>query len=195
MVEIVPLVCYSIGGRILGEKRTCITNQKTFILDNKFDYRTVNGLEQNRVPFRALWLWEVYVLLAFLLLLFLIYFLLVPFTWLWTLLVALFTLIYLLAALLYFPLYYYGMRYSVDNDRILFESGVFARHRRVMLRDKLITVILIKTPLERLLHLANLRCNGPGATLMLWNLPSETARELQSDLMKRSPLSKQECEL
>jgi membrane protein YdbS with pleckstrin-like domain len=134
------------------------------------------------------------VLLSFLVLLLLIYFLLVPFTWLWYILVALFCVAYLFAALLYCPLYYFGAHYSVDRDRISFESGVFGRHSRVMFRNRIITVILIRTPLDRLFGLSNLRCNGAGATLMLWNLPAETAKALQTELTVHVPASEQRCE-
>ena len=145
-------------------------------------------MRAKRIPFRALWLWELYAVLIYAALLFLIYTFLVPFTWLWTLLVSLFCGLYLLAALLYLPFLYLGIRYEVDQEKIQFEIGIFHRRKTILFRRNLIVVELFRTPLSLIFGLSSLRCSGPGGVLVLWYLSKKEALRLREELTTRRRL-------
>lgn len=139
-------------------------------------------MKAKRIPFRALWLWELYAVLVYGVLLFLIYTFLVPYTWLWYLLVSIFSGLYLLTALVYFPLLYFGTRYKVGEESIEFESGVFYRRKAVLFRKNLIIVGLFQTPLDLLFRLSSLRCSGPGGVVVLGYLSKREALVLKEEL-------------
>lgn len=142
-------------------------------------------METKRIPLRALWLWEVYALLIFVILLVLVYIFLVPFTWLWYLLVILFSGLYLLAFLFFLPAYYASTRYRVGDDTVYFQSGVFYRRSKVLFLENLITIAVVQTPLAYLFRLASLRCSGPGGMVTLGNLSAKEAVRLKDELTKR----------
>ena len=78
---------------------------------------------------------------------FLIYTFLVPYTWLWILLVSFFSGFYLLVAIVYLPLLYLGTRYNISEELITFECGVIYRHKTALFRKNLIVVGLFQSPL------------------------------------------------
>ena len=145
-------------------------------------------MKGRRIPFRALWLWELYAVLVYAALLFLIYTFLVPFTWLWILLVSLFGGGYLLAALVYFPLLYLGTQYSISEEAIEFESGVLYRRKTVLFRKNLIVVCVYQTPLDFLFRLSSLRCSGPGGVVTLGYLAKKEALRLKGELTAKKRL-------
>ena len=145
-------------------------------------------MKGRRIPFRALWLWELYAVLVYVVLLFLVYTFLVPFTWLWILLVSLFSGFYLLAALVYFPLLYLGTRYSVSEETVEFESGVFYRRKTVLFRKNLIVVCAYQMPLDFLFRLSSLRCSGPGGVVTLGYLAKKEALWLKGELTAKKRL-------
>jgi membrane protein YdbS with pleckstrin-like domain len=145
-------------------------------------------MKGRRIPFRALWLWELYAVLVYAVLLFFIYTFLVPFTWLWILLVSLFGGGYLLAALVYFPLLYLGTRYFISEETVEFESGVFNRRKTVLFRKNLILVCQYQTPLDFLFKLSSLRCSGPGGVVTLRYLANKEARSLKGELTAKKQL-------
>lgn len=141
-----------------------------------------------RIPFRALWLWELYAVLGYAVLLFLIYTFLVPYTWLWILLVSFFSGFYLLVAIVYLPLLYLGTRYNISEELITFECGVIYRHKTALFRENLIMVGLFQSPLDFLFGLASLRCSGPGGIVILGYLSKEQALALKEELTEKKRL-------
>lgn len=143
-----------------------------------------------RLPFRALCLWEFYALLVLAALYLLVYIFLVPFTWLWFAIVGGVTAAFLVAALLFFPVLYLGTSYSVKGDCVVYESGVFIRRRSILPREKIITVRMQRSLFDRFFGLATLRCDAPGASVTLFYLSKKDAERLQEQLAtgRKAPL-------
>lgn len=139
-------------------------------------------MQIRRLPFRALCLWEFYAVVGLAALALLVYIFLVPFTWLWYLVVGIISVVFLACALLILPVLYLGTQYSVGHDTVVCESGVLFRYKSVLARSDIITVSLVQTPFDRLFGLASLRCNAPGAVVVLFYLSRRDARHLQSQL-------------
>ena len=145
-------------------------------------------MKGKRIPFRALWLWELYAGLGYAFLLLLIYIFLVPFTWLWFWLVSLFSGLFLLTTLAFLPVVYWRTRYEVNEERIQFQTGVLFRRVTVLFCKNLIVVSLFQTPLDSLFRLASLRCSGPGGVVTLGYLSKKEASYLREELMARKRL-------
>lgn len=135
-----------------------------------------------KISIKALLLWEIATFVVYGCLILLMYFFLVPFTWLWNLLFWAFSITFAVAAIFYFPLLFLSSRYVVTDHMVLYESGVFAHRKRMLVRNQIILVSSIRTPLSWLLGLTTVVISGTGATLTIHFLTQRQAEELLREL-------------
>jgi len=140
-------------------------------------------VEEKRLPFRALLLWEGYAALGAGLLLLAVFLFLSSLPFIYPLSAIVIGVFYLIAALGYLPLFYKRFCCGYDEEMIFLKSGVFYRRESVLFRCQLVTVSVVRSPLTLLLGLAFLRCAAPGGGLTLPFLSAKEAFRLQRALL------------
>lgn len=139
-------------------------------------------MEYQRISVRALILWELYAFLLYGGAFALIFFLLVPFTWLWQIIFWAITATFLFFAIVYFPLLYATSRYALTDESVIWESGVITHRRRMVLRKQIVLVERIRNPVAMLLGVSVVRISATGADISLHYLGNKKARQLLEEL-------------
>lgn len=135
-----------------------------------------------RISIKALLLWEIATFAVYGVLIFLMYLFLVPYTWLWQLLFWGFSAVFVVAAVLYFPLLFLSSRYAVSEHIVIYESGIFVHRKRILLRNQIILVSSARSPLSLLLGLTTVIISGTGATVAIHFINKKQAQELLDEL-------------
>ena len=135
-----------------------------------------------RISIKALLLGEIATFAVYGVLIFLMYLFLVPYTWLWQLLFWGFSAVFVVAAVLYFPLLFLSSRYAVSEHIVIYESGIFVHRKRILLRNQIILVSSARSPLSLLLGLTTVIISGTGATVAIHFINKKQAQELLDEL-------------
>lgn len=99
-------------------------------------------------------------------------------TFWWYLLSAVWVVLFLSCYLVYLPLFWKSIAYSMKENQIRVNSGVFLRRRRSMDLSSVQYLTLSQAPVSRLFGLASLIFSAPGGRLYLPGFPLDTARRL-----------------
>ena len=82
----------------------------------------------------------------------------------------------------YFPLYIRSVSFSVGDNEISYQSGVFVNRRRFMHRDRVVFVSLIKTPFTPVLRIVVLRITATGSRIFAPFVGKSDAQEIVAEL-------------
>ncbi len=82
----------------------------------------------------------------------------------------------------YFPLYFRSIKFSVGENEIGYQSGVFANRRRFMSRERVVFISLIKTPFTPILRIVILRIMATGSMISIPFVGKSDAEEIISVL-------------
>lgn len=82
----------------------------------------------------------------------------------------------------YFPLYVRSVRFSLGENEIGYQSGVFVNRRRFMSRERVVFVALIKTPFTPILRIVMLRIMATGSIISLPFVALSDAEDIVSVL-------------
>lgn len=138
-----------------------------------------------RISWKAVIIWELLAAIAAGLLIWLILFIFVPYTWLWYLLLWSVGAVYVLVAFLYFPLLYMSIEYGVNDEAVVYRSGVIFPSTKILYRSRIAFVTVYHNPLTPLLKLSTFVVSAAGGTLSILFMNSNRAREL-ADLLSES---------
>lgn len=92
------------------------------------------------------------------------------------------TVIAVFYELIYFPLYMKSVKFSIGENEIGYQSGVFVNRRRFMSRERVVFVSLIKTPFTPLLRIVVLRIMATGSMISALFVSKSDAQEIISVL-------------
>ena len=137
-----------------------------------------------RVSRKALILWELLAAVAAGMLLWLIVYFFVPGTWLWYPLLWLIGAVYVLAAFLYFPLLYLSIEYGLNDEALVYRTGVIFPSTQILYRDRIAFVTVYNNPLTPLLGLSSLVVSAAGGNIHILFMNSARARELAALLSR-----------
>lgn len=110
----------------------------------------------------------------------------------WSLLTGAWALLFLLVYLVYLPLYYNSVSFSMEDGRISLRSGVFYKKRRWMDLDKVQHYAIVRGPVSRLFGLATLVFTAAGGRLTMPGFRLEYAGRLLDALSSPGPREKEE---
>ena len=137
-----------------------------------------------RLPAKAIIIWELLAALLFAALFSLTLFLLIPGTWLW------YTLLWVLGALcvlttfLYLPLYYTSIEFGANSKVLVYRKGVIFPKTEILYRDRIAFVTVYHNPLTPVLQLSTLTVRAAGGTLRILFMSTKRAEALAAQLAR-----------
>lgn len=131
-----------------------------------------------RISWKAVIIWELLAAVGTALVVWLVLFVFVPYTWLWYLLLWVIGAAYVLLSFLYFPLLYLSIEYGVGDEAILYRSGVIFPNTKILYRDRIAFVTVYNNPFTPLLQLSSFVVSAAGGDLRILFMDSKRAVEL-----------------
>lgn len=138
-----------------------------------------------RISIGSIIIWEVLSAMAAGLLIWLVLFIFIPYTWLWYLLLWIIGAVYVLAACLYLPLLYYSIEYGIDEKAIIYRTGVFFPNTKILYRDRIAFVSVYHNPFTPILKLSSITVSAAGGNLHIMFLKTGRAKELEYELSRK----------
>lgn len=134
---------------------------------------------------RIILIWEIYVLIASLMLTavsFIPFRLPIP-SWIGWLFIGLWTAISLFFASVYIPIAYHRMQYGIVNDQLVVRSGVIYDSCKSMPLSSIKYVMTVRGPMEQLLGMTMLMVFSAGGLVLVNGLTLEKGKELHDCLL------------
>lgn len=141
-------------------------------------------IEFEKISVKAVVLWEILAAAVAALLIWAVLAIFVPYTWLWYLLLWLLGAAYVLAAFLYLPLLYLNIEFGLNDEAIVYRTGLIFPNTQVLYRDRIAFVTVYNNPLTPLLKISSLVVSAAGGNMHILFLPSKRAAELADELAK-----------
>lgn len=137
-----------------------------------------------KISVKAVVLWEILAVTAFALLFWGVLAIFVPHTWLWYLLLWVLGALCVLTTFLYLPLLYLNIEYGINDEAIVYRTGLIFPNTQLLYRDRIAFVSVYNNPLSPILKISSLVVSAAGGSIHILFLPSKRAQELADELSK-----------
>ncbi len=137
-----------------------------------------------RISIKAVILWEILAILIFGLILGLILYVFLPYTWLWYTLLWVLGAAFVLTTFLYIPIAYLNIEYAINSRVIIYRKGVFFPNTQVLYRDRIAFVTIYNNPLTPILKINSLVISAAGGDMRILFMNSKRAKEIAALLSK-----------
>ncbi len=94
----------------------------------------------------------------------------------------------ILYSVIYLPLYYKSIRYSIGDSNIILQKGVFFHQTQIMEKDKIVYVSVVRDPATIFFGICNLVIEATGARLFIIGLDLDTAQKIADSLSKKEDI-------